>query len=318
MALGITMTGYEALREGAALLNLEGRGILFATGEDRARLLHAMTTNHVQQMQAGELCYAFFLNAQGRIQADAQIVALEEAILIDTEPERREFLLAYLDRYIIADDVTLDDQSDQWAVVAVEGPGSGDVMRAIGIDALPGAGHWRRWESWMVAAATVTGAPGYRLYVPAVEKQAVRERLAKAGAVEASAEEAHVVRLERARPRYGEDLSDSHIPHETRLMHALHFNKGCYLGQEIVERVRSRGHVNRLLVQLFVDGEHVPPRSARIRAGGVDVGEITSSAYSKGLGKGVALGYVRAEYGAGGRELEADGARAVVSEQVPA
>ena len=99
--------GYQAIREAAAVLDLSGRGRIRATGEDRVRLLHAMSTNHIQQLGPHQGCYAFFLNSQGRILADAHILVLADSILLDTEPEIREKVYAHLDQYIIADDVTL-------------------------------------------------------------------------------------------------------------------------------------------------------------------------------------------------------------------
>src|SRR6266404_5485699 len=101
--------GYKELREKAAFLDLSARGKIFASGEDRARLLHAMTTNHVQQLAPGHGCYAFFLNPQGRILSDVNLFALPGRILLDLEPETRERVYQHLDHYIIADDVTLED-----------------------------------------------------------------------------------------------------------------------------------------------------------------------------------------------------------------
>src|SRR4051794_16112399 len=103
------MNGYQALRESAAWIDLSGRGKIRLTGEDRARLLHAMTTNEIQKLAPGQGSYTFFLNAQGRILADANVVILEDTVLLDTEPETRERVFQHLDQFIIADDVTLED-----------------------------------------------------------------------------------------------------------------------------------------------------------------------------------------------------------------
>ena len=114
------MNGYAALREAAGWLELPGRGKIRLTGEDRARLLHAMTTNHIEKLKPGEGCYAFFLNAQGRILGDVNLFCFEDHILLDTEPETRQKLFEHLDRYIIADDVTVEDETDRFATLAVE------------------------------------------------------------------------------------------------------------------------------------------------------------------------------------------------------
>src|SRR5713226_4824337 len=125
--------GYLALRSNAAYLDLSARGKIIVTGEDRVRLLHAMTTNHVQQLKPGDGCYAFFLNAQGRILADANIFCFEDHFLLDTEPETARKLFEHLDRYIIADDVTLTDETATTATLAIEGPQADRAVRALGV-----------------------------------------------------------------------------------------------------------------------------------------------------------------------------------------
>src|ERR1700693_2717646 len=126
------MKGYDALRNSAAWLDLSTRGKIKLTGEDRARLLHAMTTNHIEQLTPGAGCYAFFLNDKGRILSDANILARQDHFLLDVEPEARQPLYQHLDRYIIADDVTLEDITEQTATIAIEGPKSGAVLEALG------------------------------------------------------------------------------------------------------------------------------------------------------------------------------------------
>jgi folate-binding protein YgfZ len=120
------------------------------------------------------------------------------------------------------------------------------------------------------------------------------------------------VRLEHGKPRYGEDIFDTTLPQETRQMHAVHFAKGCYIGQEIVERIRSRGHVNRLLVKLEVEGGAPLAGGTKVTAGAAEAGEITSSAFLPALGKVVALAYARAQYAANGTVLQTGGRAAVV------
>jgi tRNA-modifying protein YgfZ len=287
--------GYDALRAAAAWLDLSARGRIYATGSDRARLLHAMTTNHVQQLEPGMGCYAFFLNAQGHIQADVNLLCLADRFLLDTEPETRERVFRHLDKYIIADDVTLEDVTESLACLAVEGPNSGAVLATLGAPT-PAAdyGH-AEWDGAIIQRASSTGEPGFRLFMPAAARAEWIARLESQGAVTATADEARVVRLEHGKPRYGEDIFDTTLPQETRQMHAVHFTKGCYLGQEIVERIRSRGHVNRLLVKLEVESNEPLTRGANVELNGAQVGEVTSSAFSPALSKTVALAYVRAQ-----------------------
>lgn len=296
--------GYQALREGAAWLDLSSRGIISASGEDRARLLHAMSTNQVKELPPGQGCYAFFLNPQGRIVADANLLILPDRILIDVEPEARERLYQHLDKFIIADDVTLEDVSESMQTWAVEGPTAGQSLAAMGAPIPETPYSHADWNGRIVARVASTGQPGFRIF-------GRRENVADLSP--ANADAIRVVRLEHAKPRYGEDIFDTTLPQETQQTHALSFTKGCYIGQEIVERIRSRGHVNRLLVGLRIDAAEPPPAGTKLSANDAEVGEITSAAFSPALGKVVALAYVRAQFAAPHTALTAAGAHAITT-----
>ena len=290
------MNGYEALRTGAAWLDLSTRGKIKLTGEDRARLLHAMTTNHIQQLTPGTGCYAFFLTAQGRILSDANILCRPDHFLLDLEPEAREKIYQHLDHYIIADDVTLEDVTSETATIAVQGPKSQDVLQAAGAPTPDADYATVEWGTRLVARLTATGSSGFFVFVPAAEKEKLLAEIEAAGAVAADAEAFRVVRLEHGRARYGEDLSERFLAQEANQPHALHFSKGCYLGQEIVERVRSRGQVHRMLMPLQIETKEAPPAGTKLQSGETNVAEITSAAYSPALDKVVALAYVRTEF----------------------
>jgi aminomethyltransferase len=285
--------GYRALRERAAWLDLSARGKIFAGGMDSARLLHAMSTNHIEGLAPGAGCYVFFLNAQGRIKGDAVVLRLADRFLLDTEPETRERLYRHLDKYIIAEDVTLEDVTAQMATIGVEGPDAAGALRALGA-AVPEEDYAHtEWDKKTVQKVSWTGGPGYRIYLPVGEKTALVTALGQP----ATEHEANIVRLEHGRPRYGVDISDMALPQETGQMHAVHFEKGCYLGQEIVERIRSRGHVNRLLTSLKLEGSEPPAPGTRLGTGAHAGAEITSAEFSPATGKVVALAYVRRAQG---------------------
>ena len=299
--------GYQALHAGAARLDLSRRAKVMLTGDDRARLLHALTTNDIQGLAPGSGCYAFFLNAQGRVLADAVVLAAEDHILLDMEPETRERMFHHIDHYIIADDVTLEDATDSLALIAVEGPRAADALAGLGAP-LPEAEYGHAvWGGRTVARVSWTGAPGFRVFVPAAEGEAFIDQLEAAGVVAALPEDARAVRLENGRPRYGDDITDVTLPQETQLAAALSFTKGCYLGQEIVERIRSRGHVNRLLVSLEMDGAEVPCPLPKLLADGGEAGHITSMAFSPTANAVVGLGYVRAQFVKGNVALALEG-----------
>ncbi len=302
-------TAYHALRERAAWIDLTGRGKIRAVGEDRVRLLHAMCTNHVQQLIPGTGCYAFFLNAQGRILSDANVFAMPDYLLLDTEPESRQRLIEHLDKFIIADDVMLNDFTDATATIAVEGPGSQEVLNSLGAMPAHAPDTLVEWDHSQIAHWSYTGGRGYSIYVESENKEALIRQLEQAGVPRASEQDAEIVRLENARPRFGVDFSEAQIPQETQLLDAIHFSKGCYLGQEIVERVRSRGHVNRLLTPVRIEGTDAPAKGTAVQHAGKDVGEITSAAFSPALGTVVGFAMVRAEALTGGELVTAVGAR---------
>lgn len=284
-----TMTGYDALRNRAAWIDLSARGKIKLTGEDRARLLHAMTTNHIQQLTPGTGCYAFFLNDKGRVIADANVLCRPDYFLLDVEPETRQSLYQHLDHFIIADDVTLEDTTEATVTIAVEGPQAAEVMQKAGAP-IPETDYASvDWGDSMVARLNSTGSSGFFIFAPASEKSALIARLEAAGTEPADAEAARVVRLEHGKPRYGEEISERFLAQEANQPQALHFSKGCYLGQEIVERVRSRGQIHRVLKPLTLETTEPPAPGTKLENGT----EIMSAAYSPALGKVVALGYVR-------------------------
>ena len=270
--------GYKALRHGAAWLDLAARGRLIARGRDRARLLHNVTSNEVKKMTPGDTCYAFALTPQGRIVADLFLLCRADHFLIDTEPELRDKVSAQILRYRVADQVELEDATEGTSSIGVEGPEAPALESRVpaGLD---------------LAHISETGQPGFRIYAAAGEKAEIVRVLEEAGAVAATAKEARTVRLENGRPRYGEDILETSLPQETGQMHAVSFTKGCYIGQEIVERIRARGHVNRLLTRLELDGPE-PPAPGKQAIGGREV-EVTSAVYSPEMGKVVVLGYLR-------------------------
>jgi folate-binding protein YgfZ len=304
--------GYEALRLGAAWLDLSSRGRIVARGRDRARLLHNLTSNEVKKLAPGSACYAFLLSPQGRIQADLYLLSFAEHFLIDTEPELREKVLQHVKRYIIADQVELEDVSAATACVGLEGPAAASVLSQIGAP-VPGDYQLAAWEKNTVAGITMTGQPGGRIYCDAGEMPAIIASFEGAGAKAASGDDARMVRIENGKPRYGEDIFEKTLPQESQQMHAVSFTKGCYLGQEIVERIRAQGHVNKKLVGLEIAGTEPPPPGAKALSAAAEAGEITSATYSPRSGKVAGMGYLRTQFTAPGSTVLVAGREARVT-----
>ena len=265
--------GYRALREGAAWLDLSARARIVARGRDRARFIHNLTTNEVKKLAPGDSRYAFVLTPQGRIVGDVYILCRADDLLLDTEPELREKVRLHILKYKVADQVELEDVTDTTASIGVEGPAAPPAL-----------------EGFSTAPFTITGQPGYRIYCSPADAPEVIRSLEAAGVKPASAEDARIVRVENGKPRYGDDIFDATLPQETEQMHAVSFNKGCYLGQEIVERIRARGHVNKHLTRLELP-DPVPP-GTKLTIDGKEA-EVTTSVCSPLSGKAVALAYIR-------------------------
>jgi folate-binding protein YgfZ len=314
---GTVTVGYGALRERAAWLDLSGRGKIRVTGEDRARLLHAMTTNQVDKLKPGEGCYAFFLSAQGRILSDVNLFCFEDHFLLDTEPETHQKLFEHLDRYIIADDVTLEDETARTCTISIEGPEAAAVLRKLDAAVPPDPYSTVAWDAMapaVVARVSSTGSAGYFAIAPIGAKAELVAGLAAAGIVEATAEDARIVRLEHGRPRYGEEITERYLVQETGQLQAVSFTKGCYLGQEIVERVRSRAQIHRVLRRVEIESREAPASSAALKSGEAPAGEVVSAAFSPALSKTVAMAYIRTQFAEPGTELSLDGAPARVTD----
>ncbi|HLK49135.1 MAG TPA: glycine cleavage T C-terminal barrel domain-containing protein [Bryobacteraceae bacterium] len=286
--------GYEALRNGVAWLDLSARGRFRVRGRDRARYLHNVTSNEVKKMTPGMGCYAFVLTPQGRIQADLHLFCFAEHFLVDTEPELRGKLPALILKYKVADQVEIEDITEETAAFGIEGPAAPARRDAFA-----------NRPDFTVVDATLTGQPGFRV-ICATEKSAQLISIAEsAGARAAGAEDARAVRIENGKPRYGEDIRETSLPQETQQLDAVSFTKGCYVGQEIVERIRAQGHVNKLLVRLEVESAEPPAPGSRLAADGNEAGEITSSIRSPQSGCVAALAIVRAAYAKSGTRLQA-------------
>jgi tRNA-modifying protein YgfZ len=287
------MTGYEALHQSAAWIDLSPRGKIKVLGEDRARLLHAMCTNHVQALAPNHGLYAFFLNDKGRILGDANLYNLPDALFIDTEPETRAKLFEHLDRFIIADDVTLEDASDELSAIAIEGPAALNVATSLEIPFAEESLSVCGYRSGFTSRTAYTGTQGVRIFLKAGEKDGLLKQLAQADIFEASPEEARTVRIENGMPRYGEEITDRFLVQETQVMRAIHSSKGCYLGQEIVERVRSRGQVHRLLMPIQIASSNVPAVGTKVHSASGDAGEIVSAVFSPTKCQVVGMAYLR-------------------------
>ncbi|MGO4515327.1 folate-binding protein YgfZ [Terriglobus sp. 2YAB30_2] len=302
----------KALLSMAAIYPLDAEGRIAVRGEDRVRWLNGMLTNNIRDLKAGEGCYNFLLSAQGRIQHDATAFLLEDQILLETARERIPALMAALDHFIIMDDVELEDVSEKHQGLGIAGPKAAEALAAIGLDVAgiapvsTRAFEWRGSIVWVVARYSPL-TPRFELWAANVAQ--LTEALNTLPQADDNAIES--LRILEGVPAIGRDLREKELPQETGQARALHFTKGCYLGQEIVERIRSRGNVHRTFAGFRFSGS-VPAAGTAILADGASVGELTSVDSDLNI----ALGFIRREAVERGQALTYEGG-ALTSSPLP-
>lgn len=286
-----------AFFQGAAVSTVAPTGWIQVTGSDRVRWLNGMVTNSVQSLAPGQGAYSFLLNAQGRIQGDVTVWAQEDTLFLETSAEQTAPLMELLDRFIIMDDVELADRSTTQHGIRIMGPEAARIVAEITSVEAPGVNlrHFVPWQgqNLLVQALYSPLAPYFEFWTE--ENQTANDLLAalqSAGATHQTAEAFEVARILAGIPRYGTDIRDRDLPQETTQDRALHFNKGCYLGQEIVERIRSRGAVHRTFHAFQLQGTE-PELPAALTVEDKNVGELTSAVSLAGTL--YALGYIRRE-----------------------
>lgn len=313
-----------AVRRAAGLFELEDRGLVVVSGSDAVRWLSGMVTGDVASLSEGpdrSGCPALVLTHRGRIVADVNVLALRSGFWLETARTAAAALCERLSKLVIADDVRLEDESASTARFAIEGPRARLVLEAA-------AGSQLRIApdscceaeiggvSAVVARFGWSGEDAYQVFAARGDAERIRSALVAApgaGLVVCGPDALEVLRIEAGRPRLFAELSEEILPPEARLERWVSYTKGCYIGQEIIARLRSRGHVNHLLVGLQIEAERLPAKDAPVRAGDKDVGEITSSALSPHVGS-IALAFVRVGSDAPGTELDVGGSRARVVE----
>lgn len=313
-----------ALRRGVGLFRLRDRAVLAVRGADRVRWLDGMLSNDVSSLAPGSSrsgCYALLLSPQGRILADFHVLLRGEELWLETARAGFDAIRARLERFIVADDVTLVDRSDELVRFALEGAGAEALLtRALGrapaLAPESGADFELGGQPVCVAAFGWSGAPAFQLFVsPQAEALVLATLRASAGPhglPEGDAEVLEILRIEAGVPALHRELDEQVLPPETNLMsRAVSLTKGCYTGQEIVARLVSRGAESHRLVGLrFAAG--LPGPDAEIRAEGQRIGEVTSSCRSAEAGP-IGLGFVRRPWDAPGTQVEVEGCTARVA-----
>ena len=301
---------FQELLTGCGIHELNWRRKATLTGSDRVRWLNGIITNNIRDLSPGQGVYAFLLNPQGRILGDLNAYARAESLVIDTDAAQLPKILELFDHYIIMDDVEVRESTGNIGAIGLKGPSARAALQAAGID-FPELQPLSFVDvSWRNIPLTVIRADGpsvasYEIWTTPESIGSIREALEKSGAKPVGTTALNYVRIAEGIPQYGQDIRERDLPQETEQERALHFIKGCYIGQEIVERIRSRGAVHRKFTGFKVDGA-LPAPGMKIQIDAKEVGEITSST-ALPIANGqypVALGYIRREVGTPGKQIE--------------
>jgi len=308
---------YAALRETAGFLDLSFRSRICLTGADRVRFLHGQITNDVKKLAAGEGCYAAITTAKGKMQSDLNVFCLPDELLLDFEPGLTALVSQRLEKYLVADDVQVVDVTPHYGLLSVQGPQAAAVVRATGWFAavptkplsLAKNSHATLGDLYLINHARV-GSAGCDLFIPLPALGTVAVELLQAaralGGSLCGWNALEIARVEAGIPRFGADMDESNIPIECGIeARAISYQKGCYIGQEVLNRIHSMGHVNLELcgLQLAAGSQNLPARGDKLFLGEKELGTITSAVVSPRWKCGLALGYVRRGVNAVGTEL---------------
>ena len=303
---------YAAVREGGAgLIDLSSRGRLLVSGSEAIQFLNGLITNDVKTLAENHWMPAAFPNVQGRLIASVRVAHRQDGFLIDTEPATHEPVLKSLNRFTLAGDFRVTDLTDDTAHLSVQGARSSGVITAVFGEASASIERdgsptveWGDREVTIIRA-THTGEDGFDLLISAQAAATLWDSLQTAGARPCGFDALEILRVEAGIARYGRDMDDTSVVSETNLDHAVSFTKGCYVGQEIIARIKYRGHVAKKLTGVMFD------QPVRIESGAVirsiddkEIGRITSNALSPHLGRTIAMGYVKYDYLAPGTSMK--------------
>jgi folate-binding protein YgfZ len=282
------MIDYQSVRDGGAgVIDLSAlRGRIRVEGTEAVQFLNGLITNDIKTATEDSWLPAVFPTVQGRLIGAVRIVRQSESFLIDTESASHEAVLKTISRFTLAGDFKVTDVSNETALLTVQGRRARDVVKTRGI------------------RATHTGEDGYDLLLNVEDVSSVMEQLVAAGAEPVSPEVFEILRIEAGIPRHGQDMDDTNVVLEANLDDAISYTKGCYVGQEIIIRIKHRGHVAKKLTGVTFE-KSVDAGTPITSDDGKEIGRVTSAAYSPKLESPIALGYLRYEYLAPGSAVKA-------------
>ncbi len=331
---GDWLAEHAAFRNSVAVIDLSFRSRLVLTGTDRARLLNGQVTNNVKDLPVGEGCYAALVTNKGRMQSDLNIYILPDEILLDFEPGLTRVISERFDKFIIADDVQVIDAAPHYGLLSVQGPKAWATVERVGLS-------FPRPEKEFQSRSTKDetlgeiycmnqpriGTSGFDLFAPINSLGALTDKLIASakqnGGRVAGWRALETARIEAGIPRFGAEMDATNLAPEAGLeSRAISYTKGCYIGQEVIARIRTYGQVAKALrgLRFAESAGALPQKGDKIFSGEKEAGSISNAIHSPTLNADIALGYVRREYNQIGTELKirsAGGERSVRIVSIP-
>jgi folate-binding protein YgfZ len=298
-------TDYSAVRDGGAgVIDLSSRGRLLISGSEAVMFLNGLITNDMKTLALNEWMPAVFPNVQGRLLAAVRILHRHDGFLIDTERTTLETVSQLLSRFTLAGDFHVTELTKETAMLSLQGKNSAAVLHQVFGDMTTDAERRKIFTTKLkddgnlnIIRATHTAEDGFDLFIDARESQAVRDSLVNAGAQTLGPATLDVLRIEAGIPLYGIDMDETNVVTETNLDDAVNFTKGCYIGQEIIARIKYRGHVAKKLAGVILEGDASVENGAKILSpDDKEIGRVTSFTFSPQLERTIALAYVKYDY----------------------
>ncbi|MGH7344527.1 MAG: aminomethyltransferase family protein [Candidatus Rokuibacteriota bacterium] len=315
---------YALVRRQVGLLDRADFGVLELTGRDRASFLHALVSNEIKALSPGQGCAATLLDIHGKVQVILFVWVADDRIFVVTPPAMAAKTAEALDHYLFSEKVAIEDVSREHALFVLAGPRALETCDRL-TGARPPETPWSHVAAKLgetpvrlVSGGRETGEVEVWIMCPHAEASKVREALVEAGARPIGAEAFEPLRIEAGTPLFGQDVDESVLLPEIPFDGLLSQTKGCYPGQEVVVRIRDRGHVNRMLRGLALEGEQVPPQGAEVVVGDASVGKVTSAAWSFGLSRPIGLAFVRRQHAEPGTRVSVRFAGTTVAATVSA
>lgn len=302
---GAAIEQYNAIRNSVGFLDLSDRGKVQAAGPDHISFLHSMFSNDVEQLSEWKGRYGTFLTARGKIVSDFFYYKLPGSIIVDIRRDLIEKTLKTLEKFIVMDELELEDISSQKDHFSLQGPGAGDLLRELFEEPVPSAEcavvetKWDSQSLWLIRKSDLSEL-GFEIVVPRQVAHSLSARILEKGSQvglrEIGPEARNILRLEAGIPWYGVDMDESRYPLEARLDTAISLTKGCYIGQEVVAKATHVGGVPNLLMRLKLKGQSVPQSKARVYVDENPVGSVTSAVFSPRLDCPIALAYLKKSF----------------------